>query len=167
MVSMVEIYNIDIGSHERFARDQKEIEAFQRQYHISPSQTGLIAAQTKVLDFIPKHNAVDLLLRTFQRTSWARFSVPKNFHMQRLLSSYVAPSLGSQEAQRAALMRILNLLDKERGKKQQDSSEEEEEEDSSFEEEAETLVELIEKGIIWVNEEVDFVLARMRQFIQA
>src|SRR5690242_14790874 len=101
MKSMVEIYSYDITTHERYAHDQQEVEAFRKQYHLPPSGAGLVAVQTKVLDFVPKHPAIVLLMQTYQRKMWARFAIPKNYYLQRFSSSYVAPSLGAKERQDA------------------------------------------------------------------
>jgi len=165
---MVEIYSYDITTHERFARDQQEIEAFRQQYHVPPSGARLIAIQTKVLDFIPKHTAIALLFQIYQKKTWARFAIPKNFHNQRFLSSYVAPSLGSKEKQDADIHKveaILKRLGKDRRGKQQQQDDESEGDEAS--EEGELIIQLLEKGVKETNEMVDYVIARMHQFIQA
>lgn len=175
---MVEIYSYDITTHERFARDQQEIEAFRKQYHIPPSRAGIVAVQTKVLDFIPKHSAVSLLLQTYQRKMWARFMIPPNYYTQRFSSSYVAPSLGTAEKLDADVFRLEAYLKKRtRGRfvKRRDEEEkgrDEPERNKKYEEEemieeGVTLITLLEDGVKETNQMVDFVIARMHQFIQA
>lgn len=161
---MVEIYNIDVSSHERFARDQQEIEAFKKQYHIPAASTRFFDVQTKVLDFVPKQPAVDLLMQTFLRSSWARFALPARYHGQRFFSSHIAPSLGSAEKQDADINRIKGFLEKENSKVNSDDNKREQEEKD---EEAQALLILLEKGIKETNAMVDFVSARIHQFIQA
>lgn len=176
---MVEIYNYDASTHERFARDQQEVEAFRKQYHLPPSGGGQIAsAQTRVLDFIPKHPAMVLLLQTFQRKNWAGFVIPKNYYLQRFASSYVAPSLGSKERQDADIQRLEAYLKRKthgrfvRGQRDQEEGgqkrqEQEGQEEHEIVEEGEILMNLLEKGVQETNTMVDYVYARMHQFVQA
>ena len=173
---MVEIYSYDITTHERFARDQQEVEAFRKQYHIPTSGARQFAVQTKILDFVPKHPAVVLLMQTYQRKMWARFMIPKNYYLQRFASSYVAPSLGAKEKQEADIHRLeafmkrktngrfianSSKLESERGRKKGSPEEEE------MVKEGEILINLLEKGVKETNEMVDYVFARMHQFVQA
>jgi hypothetical protein len=162
---MTEIYSIDIAAHDRFAQDQEVFEAFKLQYHLPLSRAGLIAVQTKVLDFIPKHSAIVVLLQIYQRKTWARFSIPKNYHNQRFLSSYVAPSLGPAEKQDADIQRIESYLQQKRKTGQENQREKEEEE--TMEDEGQTIIQLLSKGVKETNQMVDFVIARMHQFVQA
>lgn len=170
---MVEIYSYDITTHERFARDQQEIEAFRKQYHLPPSGARLIAPQTRVLDFVPKHPAIVLLMQTYQKKMWARFVIPKNYYLQRFSSSYVAPSLGPAEKQDADIHRLEAFLKRKKQRKykrkmgEEREQEKEQEQDSSMVEEGETLINLLEKGVKETNAMVDYVFARMHQFIQA
>jgi hypothetical protein len=177
---MVEIYSYDITTHERFARDQQEVEAFRRQYHLPPSGARIVAVQTKILDFVPKHPAIVLLMQTYQRKIWARFMIPKNYYLQRFASSYVAPSLGPREKQDADIHRLeayLNHKTHGRYKKEKEEREEgrggEEEKEKGDEEEAalldegKALIHLLEKGVKETNQLVDYVIARMHQFVQA
>lgn len=172
---MVEIYSYDITTHERFARDQQEIEAFRKQYHVPPGGARQIAVQTTVLDFVPKHPAIVLLMQTYQRKMWARFMIPKNYYLQRFSSSYVAPSLGSKEKQDADIHRLEAFLKRKthgrfdrnqnhekRGNEAGKKSGEEE-----MIREGAALISLLEKGVKETNEMVDYVFARMHQFIQA
>lgn len=176
---MAEIYSYDISTHERFARDQKEIEAFRRQYHVPPSGARIIAMQARVLDFIPKLRALETLLGTYQGSTWARFGVPKNFHNQRYLTSYVAPSLGPKEKHDADIHKIEALIkQKEKGvsrKKEKDEDQQQQHKDQQHESnedeifigEGQDIILLLEKGVKETNEMVDFVIARMHQFMQA
>jgi hypothetical protein len=169
---MTEIYSYDITTHERFARDQKEVEAFQRQFHLPRGGAGLIAIQTKVLDFIPKHPAVVLLLQIYQRKTWARFSIPKNYHNQRFLSSYVAPSLGPAEKQDADIHRIESYLKqktkkRDQRKEKQEQRDQQNNEEDQLEDEGQVIIQLLSKGVKETNQMVDFVIARMHQFVQA
>lgn len=165
---MVEIYSYDITTHERFARDQKEVEAFRKQYHIPPSASGVIAAQSRILDFVPKHPAIVTLMQTYQRKMWAGFMIPQNFYLQRFASSYVAPSLGSNEKQKADVQKLKLFIQRKKGTKPSEKEGREKRGmDEELEREGEALVGLLEKGIIETNEMVDFVIARMHQFVQA
>lgn len=152
---MVEIYSYDITTHERFARDQQEIEAFRLQYHLPPSGARLIAVQTKVLDFIPKHTATSLLFQTYQRKTWARFAIPRNFHNQRFLSSYVAPSLGGKEKQDADIQKIEAYIRHLKDGKKETT------------EEGSLIIDLLERGVKETNDMVEYIISRMHQFIQA
>ncbi len=169
---MVEIYSYDITTHERFARDQQEVEAFRKQYHIPPSGAKMVAVQTRVLDFIPKHPALVLLMQTYQRKMWARFMIPKNYYTQRFSSSYIAPSLGSTEKQDADIHKIQAFLKNQtRGRKIRPKEErvasEERNRDEQLMDEGDTIVEMMEKGIKETNEMIDFIISRMHQFVQA
>lgn len=171
---MVEIYSYDVTTHERFARDQQEVEAFRLQYHVPPSGTRLFAMQGTVLDFIPKHSAVSLLFQTFQRKTWSRFGIPKNFHNQRYLSSYVAPSMGSRERQDADIERIKAYIKQKthgriplKEKKEEDQRRRQQSEEEEMVEEGELIIALLEKGVKETNEMVEYIIARMHQFIQA
>lgn len=172
---MVEIYSYDITTHERFARDQQEIEAFRKQYHLPPSGARLVAVQTSVLDFVPKHSAIVLLMQTYQRKLWARFMIPKNYYLQRFSSSYVAPSLGSNEKQDADIHRLEAFLKhKTHGKWERKTEDVRGErttqissEDQILIHEGETLMNMLEVGVKQTNEMVDYVFARMHQFVQA
>lgn len=172
---MVEIYSYDIATHERFARDQQEVEAFRKQYHLPPSGAKLVAVQTKILDFVPKHPAIALLMQTYQQKMWARFMIPKNYYLQRFASSYVAPSLGSHDRQDADIHRIEAFLKrktagryvKRREEKEEREREGEKGEEEEMIEEGEALMNLLEKGVKETNEMIDFVFSRMHQFVQA
>jgi hypothetical protein len=169
---MVEIYSYDISTHERFARDQQEIEAFRKQYHIPPGGARLVAVQTRILDFVPKHPAIVLLWQTYKRKMWAGFRIPEKYYLQRFASSYIAPSLGSKEKQDADINRLEAFLKRktnglfERGlnleKNQSLNSEE-----KKMINEGEALISLLEKGVKEPNELVDIIFARMHQFVQA
>lgn len=170
---MVEIYSYDITTHERYAHDQQEIEAFRKQYHIPPSRAGLVAVQTRVLDFIPKHPAVVLLMQSYQRKMWARFVIPKNYYTQRFSSSYVAPSLGTIEKQEADIHKIQAFLKNQtrgrmvRRKEERGEEGRERSRDEELIDEGEAIIEMMEKGVKETNEMVDFVISRMHQFVQA
>lgn len=176
---MVEIYNLDISSHEEFARSKQEMEAFKSQYHTPATGVRFFDVQTKILDFVPKHQAIDLLMQTFCRSSWARFSLPLKYSGQRFFTSYVAPSLGSAQKQNADVQRIISYLNQKTGnryeqeretrrnKDKQKSLHEEKNEEEEMNEEGDALIELLEKGIKETNEMIDFVSARIHQFIQA
>jgi hypothetical protein len=180
---MVEIYNIDISSHEQFARTQAEVEAFKSQYYTPSTGIRFFDVQTKILDFVPKHPAVELLMQTFVRSPWARFLLPPNYYNQRFFSSYVAPSLGSAQKQTADIQRITGYLnqrtenryeqerDKRREKRQnQDQGQEDQRQESEEEKmskEGDALIELLEDGVKKTNEMVDFISSRIHQFIQA
>lgn len=166
---MVEIYSYDITTHERFARDQEEVEAFRKQYHI-PIGGARLAIQTRVLDFIPKHPAIVLLMQTYQRKMWASFNIPKNYYLQRFSSSHIAPSLGSSEKQEADIHRLEAFLKRKtqgrfirKNRDQEDGNRDEKE----MMDQGEVLITLLEKGVKETNEMVDYVFARMHQFIQA
>ena len=169
---MVEIYSYDITTHERFARDQQEVEAFRKQYHIPLSGVQVMAAQTRVLDFIPKHPALAMLLETYQQKMWARFMIPKNYYTQRFSSSYVAPSLGATEKQEADVHKIHAFIKNQtRGRKVRPKEERKEtgvkNRDEDLSDEGGSIVEMMEKGVKETNEMVDFVISRMHQFVQA
>jgi len=177
---MVEIYSYDITTHERFARDQQEVEEFRKQYHLPPSGARAVAVQTRILDFIPKHPAIALLMQSHQRKMWARFAIPKNYYLQRFASSYVAPSLGSKERQDADIHRLEAYLKRkthgrfvhrERREEQEQEKEGRDQKKKGDEEamidEGEALIHLLEKGVKETNEMVDFIFARMHQFVQA
>ena len=175
---MVEIYSYDISTHERFARDQQDIEAFRKQYHIPPGGTRVVAVQTRILDFVPKHPAIALLMQTYQRKMWARFMIPKNYYLQRFASSYVAPSLGAKEKQEADIHRLEAYLKRktqgrfvrkrqEREKERENRQGRENKEEEEMIEEGEALINMLEKGVKETNEMIDYVFARMHQFVQA
>ena len=174
---MVEIFSYDITTHERFARDQQEIVAFGKQFHIPPSRAKMIAVQTRVLDFIPKHPALVLLMQTYQRQMWARFMIPKNYYTQRFTSSYVAPSLGTIDKQNADIHKVQAFLKnqtrgrlirrKEERKDQDEGEEGERNRDEQLIDEGEAIIEMMEKGVKETNEMIDFIISRMHQFIQA
>lgn len=179
---MVEIYSYDITTHERFARDQQEVEAFRKQYHIPPSRARMIAVQTQVLDFIPKHPALVLLMQTYQRKMWSSIMIPQNYYTQRFASSYVAPSLGTVEKQDADVHKIQAFVKNQtRGRKvlrkeRRDEKEKREElegnkgektQDELLLEEGEAIVEMIEKGVQETNGMIDYIISRMHQFVQA
>lgn len=149
---MVEIYNYDV--HDRYAKDQELVESFVKQYQLPPSRAGVVAIQTKVLDFIPKHSAIALLMQTHQKKTWAGFEPPPNFYMQRFSSSYVAPSLGSYEKQDADIHKVESFL-KSRV-----------EEQSVFEQ-GESIIQLLDFGIKRTNQEIDYIFSRIHQFVQA
>ena len=169
---MVEIYNIDITTHERFARDVQAVEAFRRQYHVPTTGERTIVAQTKILDFIPKHTAIVLLLQMYQKKTWALFAVPKHFYEQRLTSSYIAPSLGSTEKLNADIQK-LHAFVKQKTKDKIRENEDREQRDRKKSEEEEILEEgeiislLLEKGVKETNSMVDFVISKMHQFVAA
>ncbi|NGX60648.1 MAG: hypothetical protein K940chlam9_00114 [Chlamydiae bacterium] len=150
---MVEIYSYDITTHERYAHDQKEIESFRKQYHIPPSGEGVIADKARVLDFVPKHPAIVLLMQTHQRKMWARFSIPDHFYEQRFSSSYIAPSIGPTEKQGADMDRIDALLRTRQG--------------AGASQEGKALKDLLGKGVKETNEMVAYVKGRILQFVQA
>lgn len=171
---MVEVYNIDISTHERFARDLQAVEAFRKQYHVPATGERTIAIQTKILDFIPKHPAITLLLQIYQKKTWALFGVPDKYYEQRWSTSYVAPSLGSTDKVNADLQKIEAYVKSKGGKIRRKEEEEEEDgkqqrgkEEEELSEEGQIISALLEKGVKETNEMVDFVIAKMHQFVAA
>jgi len=173
---MVEVYsdNAWIASHERFARDQKEVEAFRKQFHIPPSGERIVSVQTKVLDFIPKYPAISLLLEIYVRKSWARFAIPDNYYTQRFFTSRVAPSLGPPEKQEADIRKLENFVRDKTHKpllqlleEREEKGDQEKEEEDPIVEEARILARLLQKGVKDINEMIDFIVTRMYQFVQA
>ncbi len=168
---MVEIYSYDITTHERFARDQQEVEAFHKQYHVPLSGAKMIAVQTRVLDFVPKHPALVLLMQTYQRKMWARFMIPKNYYTQRFSSSYVAPSLGPVEKQDNDVHKIQGFMKNQtRGRMLRPKAERVQGEaspDETLLDEGDLLINMVEKGVKETNRMVDFIIERMHQFLQA
>jgi hypothetical protein len=173
---MVEIFSYDITHHEQYARDQLAVEAFRKQYHLPPAGARHVAVQTKILDFVPKYPAIDLLMKPYQRKMWAGFCFPKNYYLQRFASSYVAPSLGTNEKQLADIHRLEGylrqqtqgrILRKSPREAREEQEEEEQNEEEQMSDECEKLVNLLEKGIRETNQMVDYIFARMHQFVQA
>lgn len=164
---MVEIYSYNITTHERYDKDQAEIEAFRKQYHVPPSGARYIAAQATVLDLVPKHPAVVLLMQTYQRKMWSSITLPKDYSTQRVSSPYVAPSLGPIEKQDADVQKIHAYIRKLAVDYEKKPSAQYAREKGSIEQEAKSIIDLLEKGVKETNILVDMVIARTHQFIHA
>lgn len=165
---MVEIYKISITDHDRFARDQKAIEAFRRDFHIPAAGERAIAVQTTILDFIPKHSAIVLLLQIYQKKSWALFAIPLNYYNQRFVSPYIAPSLGPVERQQADIQKILAFVKQKTGWTPEiHRMEGQGKEARAMIEEGTRIVRLLEKGVMETNGLIDLVLEGIYKFIQA
>lgn len=172
---MVEVYSFDITPHEQFARAQEAIEAFRKQYHIPPGGAKVIASQTRVLDFVPKHPAIVLLMQTYQKKLRSLFTIPPNYYTQRFTTSYLAPSLGP-EKQEADIHKIEAFVkSRTKGRKVRKKEERDVEgqkegkrnQDEELTDEGDTIINMMEKGVKETNEMIDFVIGRMHQFIQA
>lgn len=142
------MYNIGIGAHDRYASDQQAVSEFRKQYHMPVSDTNFMSGQTKVLDLVPKHPAVSLLMQTYRKKTWARFRVPHDFHSQRFASRYIAPSLGPPEKQDADIRRINAAI-----------------KDNPDDTSGEILNGMLSQ-VKETNEMIDYVQSRMKQFIQ-
>jgi len=168
---MVEIYNIDISSHEQFARTQVEIEAFKNQYHTPSTGIRFFDVQTRILDFVPKQPAIELLLQTFVRSLWARVLLPPNYYNQRFFSSYVAPSLGPSQKQKADIDRITSYLNQQTENRYEQEREKRKGQQPGGTEEAEmsyegdVLIALLYE-IKGTNGLVDFIFSRIHEFVQ-
>ncbi len=150
---MVELWNIGLSDHETYARAQQEVLAFQQQFHLSTQATKLVAVQTTVLDFIPKFENTMLLLGTYKKKSWSRFAIPNNYHVQRLTSSYVAPSLGPPEKRKADIAKIETTL-------RQNPADEE------INKQGQSVIEVIGDSM-FRNEMIDFTTYNQLRFLQA
>ncbi|MEZ5314963.1 MAG: DUF5399 family protein [Chlamydiales bacterium] len=164
---MVKIYNYDIHAHERFARDQEEVEAFYKQYHLPISQSYLVAKQTSILDLIPKLSAIVRLMETYRKKTWAGFNIPENYYSQRLAASpYLAPSLGTPEKQIADINKIRTFLNTQAESRLSNKQKETQTSQDVLNQEGEAIIHMIE-GIKQVNDMINFVITRMCQFVQA
>ncbi|MCH9609328.1 MAG: hypothetical protein S4CHLAM45_08000 [Chlamydiales bacterium] len=167
---MVEVFNIGIGQHERYAQDQEMVEKFQEQYHMPPAGARYIAGQTKILDLVPKQPALELLMQTQKRKSWAQFKSPQNFYNQSYASQFIVPSLGPIEKQDADIARIRAILEEEGdGQEEGDQPTEEEEGDGQEEGDQPTEGEILLDLLMTVrdtNEMIDYVHSRIGQFLQ-
>lgn len=157
---MVDLYSI----HERYAKDQQEISAFLRQFHVSEVDYPYFASQTKIVDFVPKLLAMTLLMQTTQQGHWARFTLPTELFTLRMFGSEIVPSLGSFERIDAIKERVMAIKKKEQGEQEknrqnQDSQEKEESEEDCF-------IHLLD-CIKEINLDLQYVRKRLRQFIQA
>lgn len=165
-VDRVEI--ISVSDHERYASDKQAVEAFRRDFHIPAAGERAIALQTTILDFIPKHPAIVLLLQIYQKKSWVLFAIPLNYYNQRLISPYIAPSLGTQEKQKADISKILAFVKQKTGW----TPEMGEMEGGSREAkimilEGNRIIRLLNKGVMETNSLIDLVLEGIYKFIQA
>lgn len=170
---MAEISNYDTSVHERFARDQQEIEAFQRQYQVLPEQARGVAVQTQVVNAVPNYPEWAQLLQVYQRKRWAYFVMPLHYTSQRVLSPYIAPSFGPVERQNAEIGKIEAFVKKKTEGKKVRRKEERAKDDSqknseeALLDEGDALIEMIRRGIKEPNEMVTYILSRMLQFVQA
>lgn len=151
---MVEIYNIDISSHEQFARSEKAFETFRRQYHIPRSGERAIAVQTAILDLVPKPSALSSLFGLQQQISWASFPLFKDVGRFRTFSSYLVPSLGAPEKQDADIQRISLIVaqQKEKG-------------DPTAEEEGQLFIGVLSE-VKETNQMISFIVSQMFRFLQ-
>lgn len=169
---MVEIYNYDITTHERFAKDQQDIEAFRKQYHIPAAQAKIIDEQTRILDFVPKHPAIVLLMQTYQHKIWARFVIPQDFYSQRTPSNYIAPSLGSVEKQDADIYKLKAFVKSQtRGKRVLPKEDRKgvvgiRNREEQLLDESDSIIKMLDDGVKLSNKMVDEIIGKVYQFIQ-
>ena len=147
------IFDYGMRVSDDFARRAEEVQAFEKTYSVPLSGARAVALRAKVLDFIPRYSALQLLLGFFQKKVWARIEVPKNYHTQRLRPSYVAPSLGSVENVEATITKLETFLTTQT--------------DPQVVDKGTVIVRLLREGVLDTNKMVDFVIAHMYQFVQA
>lgn len=154
---MVDLYSI----HERYAKDQQEISAFLRQFHVTEVDSPYFASQTKIVDFVPKLLAMTLLLQTAQQGHWAHFTLPAEFFTIRAFGSEIAPSIGTLERIEELKERIEEFVKREKEKREKNQQQQDEEES-----EEECFLHLL-NCVKEINLDLQYVRKRLRQFIQA
>lgn len=181
---MVEIYNYSASVYENHISSTKIVDAFRKEIQMSASSIRNAAHHTRILDLTPKLPAIVTLLQTDHRTHWAHFSPPKQYFSQRISSSYLVPSLGSPAQQTQDMNKILSYLDiltngrfsyDDREQQEDDLQEEHHDQQNRDEQEepyshtikeGETLLRMLDIGIQQTNLMIDFVIARILQFVQ-
>lgn len=157
---MVDLYSI----HERYAKDQQEITAFLRQFHVADVDYPYFASQTKIVDFVPKLLAMTLLLQTTQQGHWARFTLPNEIFTLRFFSSELLPSLGAPERIDELREKVTAIKQRTRDEQQKKRDQESKDEDKDKDEDC--FLRLLDY-IKEVNHDLQYVRKRLRQFIQA
>lgn len=178
---MVEIFNYSTSVYEKHVSNNKLVNDFRKEVNMEGLAIRDVAKHAQILDMTPKPSALTSLMQTNQKTHWALFSPPNNFHKQRASTPYLAPSLGSPDQQDHDIEKISSYLKVlTRGKFSYQSqtlyNEEEEQEDAPEEEntseeesilqEGKTLIKAIDQGLKASNVMIDYVISRIFQFVQ-
>lgn len=149
---MPTIDNYDVNVYYQYAARTQTLEAIQEEFGLG--EADRVPYHTTVVDTLPKRSEMELLLGVVGRTytPWALFVAPKKYRRQRrspFTHARIAPSLGSEDAQEAALANLAGI---------QCSSEEEEEEKAAI---IRCFTQLSK-----LNRMLDFVIGRIGQFLQ-
>ncbi len=184
---MVEIFNYSTSVYEKHASNNKIVNDFRKEVHMEGVAIRDIAKHAQILDMTPKHSALTTLMQTNQKTHWAMFAPPANFHKQRFSTPYLVPSLGSPDQQDEAMEKITSYLKvltrgkfsfrssvrpflahKDSGEQhqQEDDSESEDGEENQLLQEGKTLLKVLDQGIKSSNVMIDYVISRIFQFVQ-
>ncbi len=148
-------------AHEQYAHGLSNYELFIRQYHVPPSQSGNIASKAAFQNVVPIAPAVDQLMGSRQRKTWARFSIPPSYFSQRFFSPYFAPSIGDAQAE---VRRIKGFLQRAFGA---NPTTFETPEKRKMYEEGQLIIKLLEDGIAKPNEIIRLVQLKRLEFIAA
>lgn len=98
-------------SIERYSHTGKSIKDFRKELHFESSTIRDIANHSQILEVNPTLPALTTLFETNKTSSWARFSPPSSYHVQRKKSLYIIPSLGGPDKQDMAIQKIKSFLD--------------------------------------------------------
>lgn len=155
---MPEIYNITIQDHEQFARAQQAQESFRKQFHVSPSGAGQVAAQVQILTTSPQQSAIEALWQIKSQIRWAKVVVPEDYYAQRSFSPFI---LGPSEKQDRDIQRLeayMSSIEKSPGLTEEMKRE--------AEEEAKKISTCLDLGIKSTNNLISYALSRRDQFLQ-
>lgn len=183
---MVEIFNYSSSVYEKHSVNTKAVNEFKKEVHMEGFSIREVAKHAQILDMTPKPSALSSLMQTNQKTSWAVFSPPKNFHKQRFSTPYLVSSLGSPDQQDEDMEKIASYLKLiTRGKfhyrsqvkpffmhQDHDGSnhQEQNDHDEDLQQQAvlegKVLLKVLDHGIKSSNIMIDYIISRIFQFVQ-
>ncbi len=107
---MAEVSNYNL-SIERYSHTEKTVRDFRKELNFEVSTIRDVANHSQILEVNPKLPAITTLFGINKTSSWAKFSPPSSYHVQRKKSLYIIPSLGGPDKQDIDIQKIKSFLD--------------------------------------------------------
>lgn len=145
--------DLEIKEHKRYAVDQKAVEQFYEDYQIQDIyESRVIPIHTKIIDFVPKPEAMISLFNLNHKKVWAYFRPPENYLSQRLyfFNAFQGTEMDELEDQRV---------------QQVDCSHQDIEEEKQRMDEKDKILQLCHTRIS-LRKDYEYIISRIHEFVQ-
>lgn len=172
---MITIDSLDVSHYFQYARRVHSVEQTYRAYRLE--HANAIPAHTVIVNVHPLNEEMDSLFG-FRRSTqpWACFTAPRNFNEQRRSTfafDRICPSIGTLEQQLDKLEKMRRHVNEAKNNSDQQSEEEDHQDDDQKKQKL-SFGQKVEKQLIYncleeiekLNKLINFIIARVGQYLQ-